>query len=43
MFLVYANRGQPLAVQRRSASGTWTRVVLDHGVGGWLRTSPLCR
>ena len=41
-FQTYAHRGQPVAIQRRDASGKWTRVVLDNGVGGWLRTSALC-
>ena len=38
-----ATLGEPLSIQRRSASGEWTRVVLDAGVGGWVRTRTLCR
>ena len=43
MFIGTAIRGQPLSIQRRSASGKWTRVVLDIGFAGWVRTSTLCR
>ncbi len=38
-----ALQGQPLSIQRRSASGRWTRVVLDSGFAGWVRTKTLCR
>jgi RNA polymerase sigma factor (sigma-70 family) len=40
--------GEPVAVQRRSASGTWTLVGHDPGLDriaarpGWIRTSQLC-
>jgi RNA polymerase sigma factor (sigma-70 family) len=37
-----AYRGEPLSIQRRSASGVWTQVVLDTGYRGWIRTSSLC-
>jgi hypothetical protein len=36
-------RDQPLAIQRRSASGRWVRVVSDIRSTGWLRASSLCR
>lgn len=39
----YVYRNQPLSILRRSASGSWTRVVLDSGFGGWVRTNALCR
>ena len=35
-------RGQPVSIQRTSASGEWTRVVPDVGDGGWVMTSALC-
>jgi RNA polymerase sigma factor (sigma-70 family) len=35
--------GEPLSIQRRSDSGLWTKVVLDNGFGGWVRTKALCR
>ena len=35
-------RGAPVAIQRRSRSGTWTRIVSDFGDKGWIRTSDLC-
>jgi len=38
-----ATQGQPLSIQRHSASGRWTRVVLDNGFAGWVRTKTLCR
>jgi hypothetical protein len=39
----YVHRGQPVAIQRRSKSGAWTRIVSDYGQKGWIRTSALCR
>lgn len=36
-------RDQPLAIQRRSASGRWVRVISDTHSEGWLRASSLCR
>ena len=41
-FIGYVHRGEPLAIQRRSASGRSTRVVSDFGQRGWVRTSALC-
>jgi hypothetical protein len=41
-FETYVYRGQPVAIQRRSASGTWTRIVSDDGQKGWVRTGALC-
>jgi hypothetical protein len=35
-------RSEPVAMQRRSASGAWTRVVSDLGSAGWVKTSALC-
>ncbi|MDQ3849086.1 MAG: hypothetical protein M3296_00520, partial [Actinomycetota bacterium] len=43
IFAGYAYRGEPLAIQRHSRSGKWTRVVMDTGYGGWLKSSALCR
>jgi RNA polymerase sigma factor (sigma-70 family) len=42
-FVGTVDRGQPLSIQRRSASGTWVRVVTDARDAGWLRASALCR
>ena len=36
-------RGQPLSIQRRSASGRWVRVVTDARDEGWLKAGALCR
>jgi RNA polymerase sigma factor (sigma-70 family) len=36
-------RDQPVAIQRRSASGRWVRVISDIRSTGWLRASSLCR
>jgi len=41
--MTYVHRGQPMAIQRRSASRAWTRVATDFGQTGWVRTSALCR
>ena len=41
----YISRGAPLAIQRRSRSGTWTLVVPDGPARertGWMRTAELC-
>lgn len=40
----YISRGAPLAIQRRSRSGTWTLVVRDgpFAKAGWMRTAELC-
>lgn len=35
-------RDQPVSVQRRSASGKWSRIVSDIGTAGWVRTRALC-
>jgi hypothetical protein len=35
-------RNEPVAIQRRSTSGAWTRVVTDLGSAGWVKTSVLC-
>ncbi len=41
-FMTYVHRGQPMAIQRRSASRAWTRVATDFGQTGWVRTRALC-
>jgi len=41
-FETYVHRGQPMAIQRRSASRAWTRVATDFGQTGWVRTRALC-
>lgn len=43
--LGFATRSAPVAIQRRDASGRWTRVALDTRleVEGWIRTSDVCR
>ena len=41
-FRGYLHRGQPVAIKRRSASGTWTQIVSDFGQKGWVRTTALC-
>lgn len=44
----FLSRGAPVAIQRRSASGTWTRVVPDQPydarrlLQGWMRTREIC-
>ena len=39
----FVNLGQPVAVQHRNATGTWTRVVAAaYDAEGWIRTSRLC-
>jgi hypothetical protein len=43
VFVGTVDRGQPLSIQRRSASGKWVRVVTDARNAGWLRASGLCR
>jgi hypothetical protein len=43
LFVGTVFRGQPLAIQRRSASGRWVRVVTDARNEGWLKSSALCR
>ncbi|HWC25791.1 MAG TPA: hypothetical protein VG474_04325, partial [Solirubrobacteraceae bacterium] len=43
LFVGTVFRGQPLAIQRRSASGRWVRVVTDTRNAGWLKMSALCR
>jgi RNA polymerase sigma factor (sigma-70 family) len=35
-------RGEPLSIQRRSASGRWVLVVTDLGTKGWLPVGALC-
>jgi hypothetical protein len=41
-FMTYVHRGEPVAIQRRSASGRWTRIASDFGQTGWVRTRALC-
>jgi RNA polymerase sigma factor (sigma-70 family) len=36
-------RDEPVAVQRRSASGRWTRIATDTGSVGWVRSSAIAR
>ncbi len=43
LFVGTVFRGQPVSIQRRSASGRWVRVVPDVGDGGWVKASALCR
>jgi hypothetical protein len=40
----YVERGAPVAIQRRDASGAWTRVASDGklAIPGWMKTSALC-
>ncbi len=38
-----AFRGQPLSIQRVSASGRWVRVVTDARAAGWIEADALCR
>jgi hypothetical protein len=40
----YVERGAPVAIQRRDASGAWTRVAADSklAIPGWMKTSALC-
>ena len=40
----YVERGAPVAIQRRDASGAWTRVASDGklAIPGWIKTSALC-
>ena len=40
----YINLGAPVAIQRRNASGTWTRVATDGAAAspGWMKTSEIC-
>jgi hypothetical protein len=42
-FVGTVDKGQPLSIQRRSASGRWVHVVTDAHNAGWLRASGLCR
>ncbi len=42
-FVGTVDKGQPLSIQRRSASGKWARVITDARNAGWLRVSGLCR
>ena len=42
-FVGTAFKGQPLAIQRRSASGRWVLVVTDLRTRGWLKEAALCR
>jgi hypothetical protein len=34
--------GQPISVQRTSASGAWARIVADVGTSGWMKNSAVC-
>jgi RNA polymerase sigma factor (sigma-70 family) len=43
LFVGTVFRGQPLSIQRRSASGRWARVVTDARNEGWLKAGALCR
>ncbi len=43
VFVGTVDKGQPLSIQRRSASGRWVRVVTDARSAGWVRASALCR
>ncbi len=43
LFVGTAFRGQPLSIQRRSASGRWVRVVTDARDAGWMKERALCR
>jgi hypothetical protein len=36
-------RGEPVAVQRRSASGRWVRIAPDLGQEGWVRARFVAR
>jgi hypothetical protein len=36
-------RGQPLSIERRSASGRWAQVISDTRNQGWLKARSLCR
>jgi len=40
----YIDRGAPVAIERRNASGTWSRVFPDGrlAIAGWMRTTSLC-
>jgi RNA polymerase sigma factor (sigma-70 family) len=43
LFVGTVFRGQPLSIQRTSASGRWARVVTDARDAGWLKAAALCR
>ena len=42
-FVGTAFKGQPLSIQRRSASGRWALVVTDLRTQGWVKEAALCR